>query len=166
MEAARAKYQMVLKGARKEQIKAAEALFHQAENAYKEALAYQQETRLTSPITGRVQNLVADAGEIVAAGYPIVTLVNPEDCWVVFHLREDQLSGLKEGNTIEGFVPALNKEMTFTITYLSDMADFATWRATNQKGDFDLKTFEIHARPQEQNKDLLRAGMTVRLKLK
>lgn len=164
MEAARAKYQMVLKGARKEQIKAAEALFHQAENAYKEALAYQQETRLTSPITGRVQNVVADAGEIVAAGYPIITLVNPQDTWIVFHLREDQLSGLKEGDTIKGFVPALDKEMNFTVTYLSDMADFATWRSTNQKGDFDLKTFEIHARPQEVNTDL-RAGMTVRLKL-
>ncbi len=27
------------------------------------------------------------------------------------------------------------------------MGDFATWNATKTRGDFDLKTFEIHAVP-------------------
>ncbi|WP_456442316.1 HlyD family secretion protein [Caldithrix abyssi] len=164
MEAAQAKYQMVLKGARQEQIKAAEALFHQAEGAYREALAYKEETRLYSPIDGQVQTLVADAGEIIAAGYPIVTLIDPADSWAVFHLREDQLVGVKAGQIVKGFVPALKKELEFKITYLADMGDFATWRATNQKGDFDLKTFEVHARPVKAV-DGLRAGMTVQFKI-
>ena len=41
MEALSAKYQMVLKGAREEEIRGAQGLFHQAENAYLEAQSYQ-----------------------------------------------------------------------------------------------------------------------------
>lgn len=163
MEAAKAKYEMVLKGARKEEVRAAEALYHQAEGAYREALAYRQETRLVSPLEGRVQELVADQGEIIAAGYPIITLIQPQDAWIVLQLREDQMNGLKIGQTFQGAIPALNNlKVTFKVDYIAQMADFATWRATNQKGDFDLKTFEIHLRPVKPINGL-RAGMTVRI---
>ena len=164
MEAARAKYDMVLKGARKEQIRAAEALFRQAEGAYREALAYQKEPRLVSPIDGIVQDLVADQGEIVAAGYPVITLIQPQDAWVVLQLREDQLKGIKLGDVFKGTIPALDKQVDFKVDYIASMADFATWKATNQKGDFDLKTFEIHLRPLKPVQGL-RAGMTVRVEL-
>ena len=164
MEAAKAKYDMVLKGARKEQIRAAEALFRQAEGAYREALAYQKETRLVSPIDGIVQDLVADQGEIVAAGYPVITLIQPQDAWVVLQLREDQLKGIKLGDVFKGTIPALDKQVDFKVDYIASMADFATWKATNQKGDFDLKTFEIHLRPIKPVQGL-RAGMTVRVEL-
>ncbi len=164
MEAAEAKYQMVVKGARQEQIRAARALLQQAQAAYQEALAYLQETQLTSPINGRVQRILVDAGEMVAAGYPVLTLTKPTDNWVVLQLKEDQLVGLKEGQQLQGFVPALNQTLNFKITYMADMGDFATWRATNQMGDFDLKTFEIHARSTQPTAEL-KAGMTVRFKL-
>ncbi len=164
MEAAKAKYDMVLKGAREEQIRAAEALYRQAEGAYNEALAYQQETRLISPIDGIVRDCIADKGEIVAAGYPVITLIDPQDAWVVLQLREDQLKGLKLGETLSGTIPALDKTVDFKVDYIAQMADFATWKATNQKGDFDLKTFEVHLRPKDSVQGL-RAGMTVRIEL-
>ncbi len=165
MEAAQAKYQMVLNGVREEQIRAAEALFHQAENAYLEALAYQQETRITAPTNGQVFTCVADAGEIVAAGYPIITIINPQDSWVVLQLREDQLYSLKVGDELRGDIPALRlNNVAFKVTYLAAMGDYATWRATNQKGDFDLRYFEVHLRPVNPI-DGLRPGMTVRVTL-
>lgn len=165
LDAAEAKYQMVLNGARKEQIRAAEALFHQAENAYREALAYQQETRIQAPADGEVFSCVADAGEMIAAGYPIITLINPKDAWVVLQLREDQLKGLKIGDSLTGDIPALDlSNVEFRVDYLAAMADFATWRATNQKGDFDLRYFEVHLRPTESVAGL-RPGMTVRMRL-
>ncbi len=164
MEAAKAKYEMVLKGARTEQIRAAEALYRQAQGAYREALAYQQETRLISPIEGYVRDLVTDQGEIVAAGYPIITLVDPNDVWVVLQVREDRLNKIKMGQTLHGVIPALHKSSSFKVDYIAQMADFATWKATNQKGDFDLKTFEVHLRPVRPIQGL-RAGMTVRIEL-
>jgi HlyD family secretion protein len=166
MEAAEAKYQMVLNGAREEQIRAAEALFHQAKNAYLEALAYKQETRLIAPANGQIFTCAADAGEIVAAGYPIITIINPQDSWVVLQLREDQLNGINMGDELRGDIPALHQNnIAFKVSYLAAMGDFATWRATNQKGDFDLRYFEVHLRPVNPIEGL-RPGMTVRITLK
>ncbi len=163
LDAARARFDMARNGARKEDIRAAEALFHQAEAAYKEACAYQDETRLVSPIEGEVGKRVVDAGEIAPAGYPVLTIVNPADIWVVLQVREDQMSSFGKGDIREGIITALgNKRIPFKVTSINPMAEFATWRATNQKGDFDLKTFEIHLRPLEPVAGF-RPGMTVHI---
>ncbi len=165
LEAAHAKYQMVIKGARYEDIEAAEGIFHQASNALNEALSYQGETRLTSPIDGEIFKRVSDPGEIIGSGYPVFSIINPKDTWVVIQLREDKMVNFKKDMIITGSVPAFgNKEFRFKVTYIAAMADFATWKATNQKGDFDLKTFELHLRPVEPV-DGFRAGMTVRFQI-
>lgn len=162
-DAAKAKYQMVLKGARDEEIRAAEGLFHQAENAYNEAMDYQQETKLTSPLNGEIRKKVTNRGEMAAAGYPLFTVINPDDVWIVVQLREDKISGVKMGSTAKAIIPGLGgAEYDFKVTYVAPMADFATWKATNQKGDFDLKTFEIHLRPEKPLAGL-QAGMTARV---
>lgn len=163
MDAAKAKYDMVMKGARDEEIRAAEALVHQAENGYNEARAYQDETRLVSPLDGEVRKRIVDPGEIVAAGYPVLTVLDTRDVWVVVNLREDRMTGIAMDKVVSGAVPALDgKRFDFRVSYIAAMADFATWKATNQKGDFDLKSFEIRFRPQSPIEGF-RPGMTVRL---
>ncbi len=166
LEIARAKYQMVLNGARSEEIEAARALYEQARNAYREALAYLDETELRSPIEGEVSQKIADQEEIIAAGYPILTLFNPEDNYVVLQIREDQMRYIQKGAQFKATIPALgSRKYIFTVTFIAPMADFATWRATNQTGDFDLKTFEVHLRPVKPIPGL-RPGMTARVYLK
>lgn len=163
MEAASAKYQMVLKGAREEEIRGAQALFHQAENAYAEAKAYHEETELVSPIDGQISSKMASAGEMAAAGYPLFTVINPDDVWIVVQLREDKIEQVKLDGAARVVIPALGtNRLDFKVTYIAAMADFATWKATNQKGDFDLKTFEIHLRPEKPIPGL-RSGMTARV---
>jgi len=163
MEAASAKYQMVLKGAREEEIRGARGLFHQAENAYAEAKAYQEETELVSPIDGQISSKIAGAGEMAAAGYPLFTVINPDDVWIVVQLREDEMEHVKMGGTALAVFPALGEdEHEVKVTHIAAMADFATWKATNQKGEFDLKTFEIHLRPEKPIPGL-RSGMTARV---
>ena len=165
MEAARAKYDMVMNGARSEEIAGAIALFHQAENAYKEALAYQKELRLISPIDGEVSKKIVDEGEIVAGGYPVFTITKPGDAWVVLQVKEDQMKSIAMGSTFKGTVRALEQsEQEFIVSYIAPMADFATWKPTNQKGDFDVKTFEVHLRSKSPIPNL-RAGMTVNVAL-
>ncbi|MDP4190931.1 MAG: efflux RND transporter periplasmic adaptor subunit [Bacteroidota bacterium] len=165
MDAAKAKLNLVNKGARVEEIEGAEALFYQAQNTYNEALAYHQELNLISPIDGEVSKKITDPGEIIASGYPLFSLINPKDNWVVLQVREDQLSKIRKGAQFMGRVPALgNETFPFEVTYIAPMAEFATWKATNQKGDFDLKTFEIHLRSKNYIAGL-RAGMTVNLSL-
>ncbi len=161
MDAAKARYDLALEGARPEDVSAADSAYRQAANAYKEALAYHDELKLTSPIDGEVMKRIVRSGEIAAAGYPVITLVDLSDVWIVLQLREDRLPAVSMGKSLKGRVPALgNKEYDFKVSYIAPMADFATWRPTNQKGDFDLKTFEIHLRPSGGIQGL-RAGMSV-----
>ena len=100
---------------------------------------------------------------MAAAGYPLFTVINPDDVWVVVQLREDKIEHVKMGGWAQIVIPALGRDRhEFKVTYIAAMADFATWKATNQKGDFDLKTFEIHLRPEKPIPGL-RSGMTARV---
>lgn len=57
-------------------------------------------------------------------------------------------------------IPALGDlEAALEITGLKAMASFATWKATKTTGDFDVRTFEVRAKPIEPIEDL-RPGMT------
>lgn len=163
-QAAKANYEMALNGARDEEIEAVTAIYNQAVNAYKEAKAYEEELELKAPVDGEVYNIISDAGEVIASGYPVFSLIIENDDYVVIQVREDEMSKIKMGEKFKGRVTALNKESEFKVKYISPMADFAIWRPTNQKGEFDLKTFEVRLYPVEPLEGL-RPGMTVNIKL-
>jgi HlyD family secretion protein len=160
--AALARLQMVRKGARPEEIEAAEGLVQSARNALAEAKDWQKESVVLSPVGGVVQKRYLGAGEIMGAGSPIVVLIRPEDVWVALPAREDQIIGLRLGTTLSGEIPALGRSALFKVSWMSAMGDFATWRSTTRKGDADLRSFEVRLVPTEPVKGLL-PGMTVRL---
>jgi HlyD family secretion protein len=98
---------------------------------------------------------------MVAAGLPIATLVDVEDAWAVFYVREDRLPGLAIGTRLSLAIPALGLQgEAFEITSVAPEADYATWRPTSSQGGFDLKTFELRARPVRRIPGL-RPGMSV-----
>ncbi len=125
-----------------------------------EVKSYVDESILRSPIDGEVSSIISREGEIISPGYPVITILNPSDQWVVFHLREDRLKKIKKGNEVQIRFPALEKSYPFEISYISALGKFAKWKATNETGSFDLKTFEIHARPKGGAIAELRPGMT------
>jgi len=158
---AEAKYAIYMKGARVEEIEALEALVERGRQTLAEIESYKKETIQYAPISGEVSKLILHKGELTATGYPIVTLVDMSDLWSVFAVREDMLSKLKKDQEIEVFIPALNRSAKMKIFNIAALGDFATWRATNDRNSFDLKSFEIKARPVEVIEGL-RPGMTVR----
>lgn len=166
METARAKYEMVKKGARNEEVLMADAGYRQAENVYREVLAYKEELTLISPLAGEVSKRIVDPGEILSAGYPVFTVTDLNDIWVVVQIRENQMTKIKKDSSFNALIPALgNEEFEFYVSYISPVGDYATWKPTNQKGEFDLKTFEVRFRPKRKI-DGLRPGMTVNVRLK
>lgn len=158
--AARAIWEKAKKGARIEDKAAARSLVERAEGAISEVKSYLNEANIYSPVDGEISNIIAESGELVAAGYPVVTIVEPEDSWITFNLREDLLASIKKGSTFTAVFPALNdKEITLKVTYINVLGSFATWNATKTSGDFDMKTFEVHAVPVEKVEGL-RPGMS------
>lgn len=163
MEAAKALYNMALKGARKEDITAAEGKYEMAKNTYNEAMEFYHQLYVYAPASGEISNKIAEPGEVVPQGYPILTIMVPGDIYAVLNVREDQLIHFKKGTVIKGKVPGLGGKMfDFKVTYIAPMADFATWVPTKAKGEFDMKTFEIHLKPVHPLEGL-RPGMSIEI---
>jgi HlyD family secretion protein len=159
--AAKAQWIKAKNGARIEDKNAAGALVSNAEGIISEVESYMHETRIFAPIQGEIANILAEQGELIPAGYPVVTIVDLTDSWVVFNIREDILAKMRKGKKIMATVPALGDEkVELQISYISVMGNFATWNATKTSGDFDMKTFEVHAVPTKPVEGL-RPGMSV-----
>lgn len=157
---AKANYQMYSSGSRFEDKLSAVANVKRARGAQKEVQSYLNENQIKSPISGQITDISVEEGELVGAGYPIVTVVSVDDNWVVFNLREDLLSKVRMGSEFDVKIPAIGKDdIKVKVNYISALGNFATWRATRIRGDFDMKTFEVRAVPTSKI-DGLRAGMT------
>jgi len=161
VKAARAEYDLTLNGFRKEERVAAAAVTRGAGAAVEEIDALAADISLKSPISAEVDKVVLHQGELASPGFPIITLVNLDDVWAVFNLRENELVPVKIGTQIAGKVPALgNRLVKFSVYYISPKGEYATWRATRQSSGYDIKTFEVRARPIDKVEGL-RPGMSV-----
>ncbi len=161
VNAARAQYDLTLNGFREEERTAAAQVSRGAGAAVQEVGALAADISLTSPISAEVDKVVLHQGELTPPGFPIMTLVNLDDVWVVFNLRENELAQIKIGTQITGRVPALGgRTITFSVYYISPRGEYATWRATRQSSGYDIKTFEVRARPADKVTGL-RPGMSV-----
>lgn len=158
--AAKAAYELALEGAQQEDKVAARAVVEQAGGAVSEVESFVTETRQFAPVDGEVSSVISENGELVGAGFPVVTIVDRSDAWVVFDVKETMLPKIKMGTRFRGYFPALDSTIELTVDYIAAEASYATWTATRTSGEFDVKTFEVHARP-TQRIDLLRPGMTV-----
>ncbi len=158
--AAKAFRQHAEKGARDEDKAAAEALVKRADAAIDQVKSYLEETTMYSIANGEVSGINVEEGELVPTGYPVVTILDIDDIWVTLYIREDYLSQFKMGETFTAEIPGLeNESYEFKVTYISPAAGFARFNATKTSGEFDLKSFEVQARPLKKI-DGLRPGMT------
>lgn len=151
--AARAQYDMARAGARPEDRAAADAQARQVAGVVAEAQAARAETELRSPVGGEVAKVLAKPGELWPQGVAVVTVVDLQDQWVVLNVREDQLARFAPGQAFDATLPALAdgdknaRRARFKVFYNAVLPDFATWRATRGGAGFDVRTFEVRARP-------------------
>ncbi len=160
-KAAKSQYDMAINGAEKEDKLAARALVNRAKGAVSEVESYLTETMLVSPISGEISDIFPKQGELVGSGAPIMNVVDLNDMWVVFNIREDLLTNIKVGKELDAVVPALgNKSVKLKVNYIKAMASYATFKATKNNGGFDVKSFEVRAVPVAQVEGL-RPGMSL-----
>ena len=163
MKAAQSQYDMAVNGARMEDKMAAAAQVGRAKGAVQEVNSYINETVQIAQMEGEVSDVYPKVGELVGTGSPIMSIAVMDDMWGTFNIREDQLAGLQVGSEFTAFVPAFNKEVKMKVYYLKDQGSFAVWKATKANGQYDLKTFEVKARPLEKLEGL-RPGMSLIIK--
>lgn len=158
--AAAAKMSAVDEGARVEDKAAAKALVAQAQGGVNEVTSLVGESDVKSPVNGEVTRIVMEEGEVAPAGFPLVLVTDLSDSWVVFNIRENELPGIEVGTEMKAYIPAVDRPVTLKVNWINPRGEYAVWRATRQSTGYDLRTFEVRARPTEDI-PALRPGMTV-----
>lgn len=158
-EAAEAQLDLARAGASPEERAVAAAQVAQAEAALAQRQADLDELVITAPMSGEISSRLIEPGENVGPGTPLFTIVDLDAAWFTFNLREDLLAGLAIGDRLTIRVPAIGAEIEAEITLINVQGQFASWRATRAVGDFDLRSFELRARPVAMPQGL-RPGMS------
>jgi len=109
-------------------------------------------TEIDAPIDGIVDVRAARAGEVVTAGQPVVTLINPDDLWVRCDVEETYIGRVRVGDKITVRLPS-GDEREGTVFFRGVDASFATQRDVSRTKR-DIKTFEIRLRVDNRDRRL------------
>lgn len=161
--AAQSQLELAQNGARQQEKAIAEKNTKAAKSAIGVVSSLLKETVQVAQVEGEVSNVYSKVGELVGLGSPIMSISIMKDMWGSFNIREDQLSGMKVGDTFKAYVPAFSKELELKVFNIKDEGSYAVWKATKTTGQYDLKTFEVKARPIKPF-DGLRPGMSLIIK--
>ena len=121
-KAAKAQYDLVDDGSSKEDKAAAAAQVLRAQGAVTEVESYLSDAMVYSPVTGEISTVIAEQGELVGTGYPVVAILDLQDMWVTFNIKETLLPQIHMGTRMIGYVPALDREVEFTVTYIAPLS--------------------------------------------
>ena len=105
-------------------------------------------TILRAPADGVVSVIVAEVGENVRAGQPVLAIEVPGKRWLSFNAREDLLHGLTVGTTVDVARPGVQPPTPAVVTELLPLGPFATWQAERAVGDHDRNTLRLRLDPQ------------------
>jgi HlyD family secretion protein len=153
-------YQEAIAGFTPEEVRMAETKVARAAAAVATLQALVDQMVVSAPSATQVYQINVEQGEVVAPGIPLLTLVDMNDIWLRFDLREDLIKDIKLGDKIELRIPALGDRRVVTqVKLIAARGEYAGWRATRATGDFDLRTFAIRAYPTEPVPGL-RPGMS------
>lgn len=117
-------------------------------------------TRLVAPVDGTVGILVAEPGEILPVGKPVLTLYVGNERWFAFTVREDALGLLQVGSDVT-LKTDNGRRIAARVTEMRPLGEFATWRAARAVGEHDLNAFRLRLDPVDDKGTELQAGMTV-----
>jgi len=117
-------------------------------------------TVLRSPVDGVVSVIVAEIGENVHAGQPVIAIAATDKPWLSFNAREDLLHGLTVGTAVQVARAGTADMAPAIVTELRPLGTFATWQAERAVGDHDRNTLRLRLDPQGDS-SMYEPGMTV-----
>jgi HlyD family secretion protein len=146
-------------GPTKEELALADARVAAAQAAVDEAQIAFDKTTLKAPVDATVLIQVAELGETLSPGKPVMTIEARDQRWFTFTLREDTLGDLAIGKTVS-LLADDGRKIEAKVNELRPLGEFATWRAARAVGDHDLNSFWLRLDPTPPVADL-EPGMTV-----
>lgn len=158
--AAKETYNMAVEGARSEDVAAADSQVAQAQGAIAEVNSYLEDAQIKAPADGTITSVNVNQGELISTGMPLATLTTNEEPWIEVNVKETDLDKVQEGQHVSVTFPAYpEKKYEGIITVINKKPDFATKRATNENGDFDILSYGVKITVKGIDKSLY-SGMT------
>src|SRR5215469_2691199 len=163
VDQAQSAFDQAVNGYTKEEHEIAEANVGKAIADIKAVQSIIDQMTVYAPVASQVYQRNIEPGEYVSPGVPLVTLIDLNDLWIHFDLREDLVKTIKVGDRFGVRIPALaDRVITVEVKLIATKGEYASWRATRATGDFDLRTFAIRAYPVDKVPEL-RPGMSAYL---
>lgn len=154
-------YLLAQRGAQSEDRESARYMADAAGGSVEEVEAVLSDSHLTSPTEGVIAEIYPKVGELVGTGTPLLSIVELSEPYAVFNVREDMMPHFWFGRVLRGDVPAIaTTDIEWEVFYIAPLGNYATWRSTRLDGGYDMRTFEIHARPMSEIEGLY-SGMSV-----
>jgi HlyD family secretion protein len=119
-----------------------------------------EKTVLRAPADGVVSVIVAEVGENLLAGQPVLTIAETGKQWLSFNAREDFLHGIRVGMIVDVGRMGTSETTPALVTELLPLGPFATWQAERAVGDYDRNTLRLRLDPQ-RDAAAFEPGMTV-----
>jgi HlyD family secretion protein len=107
-----------------------------------------EKTALRAPADGVVTVIVAEIGEAIRIGQPVLTIEETGKQWLSFNVREDFLHGLAVGTKVDVMRQGASEATPAVVTELLPLGSFATWQAERAIGDHDRSTLRLRVDPQ------------------
>ena len=119
-----------------------------------------EKTVLRAPADGVVSVIVAEVGENIRAGQPVLVIAETGKQWLSFNVREDFLRGIRVGMMVDVGRMGTSEMTPALVTELLPLGSFATWQAERAVGDHDLSTLRLRLDP-KRDAAAFEPGMTV-----
>ena len=165
LAAAEKTYEAAHLGPTREELAIADAKVENAATSVSVIAAQVAKLKVHAPTEGVIAVIVAESGEAIIPGQPILTLEATGRRWTSFNLREDQFGELRIGTQVELLLAGGVDRIAALVTEIIPRGEFAVWRAARVVGDHDLNTFLLRADPIDTTAGELQPGMTVWLQI-
>ncbi len=174
LEISKQQYKKALKGSRSEDKSTAQAMvvqanamvnaargkLEQARGGLQEVESYLKDTELKAPIKGTVTIVNTQEGELVSSGIPIMTITDLSDPWVEVYVKETDIDLVELGQLVDvKLLCSEDKVFKGEVVRINKKPDFATKRATNENGDYDIVSFGVRVKINNEDFNLI-PGMT------
>src|SRR5262245_3592875 len=157
---AQANHDAAVAGPTREERAIADAQVKVAESALAVLERRLDKTILRAPADGVVTVIVAEVGENIRAGQPVLAIEETGKRWLSFNAREDRLLGLTVGETVGVTRPGTRASTPAVVTGIFPLGSFATWQAERAVGDHDRSTLRLRLDP-TGDQSAFEPGMTV-----
>lgn len=150
---------------RAQEVKISKDILAKTEDTRMSALADLEDTKIYSPADGMIVSKIVEEGDVISAGTPVVTIINPAKLYLRIFLPTEKMGKLKIGNPAKITFDALSNETFDAVVYkISNRAEFTPKNVETKEQRAKL-VFEVKIKIKDNSQRKVKPGMPAEVKI-